>query len=85
MFSGHAPKLVLRAYKQNFLWQSSHEAEGFDRALPPFRELHLGPLQLAVGLALLNVVALVEHLFALGHSEGHFHLAVLPVERERDQ
>ena len=55
------------------------------RALALLEAFHGGALELALGLAALEVFAFVELGFALAHREGHFDLAVLPVEGQREQ
>src|ERR1039457_607514 len=67
--------------------QSAASGKIFNRAfkLSAFRPFHLRALQFTVGIALFDVVALVELLLALAHAEGNFHLAVLPVKRQREQ
>ena len=54
-------------------------------ALFAFVALHGGAFDLAVDVALFDVLALVVLLFALADGDGDFDLAVLPVEGEGDE
>ena len=51
----------------------------------PLRPLHRRAFHLAVVIALLDVVAFVERLFAFAHADGDFHFSVLPEKRQRKQ
>jgi hypothetical protein len=51
----------------------------------PLLPIHRRTFQLAVGLALFDVVAPVEFHFALADAERDFHFAVLPVKRQRHE
>ena len=48
----------------------------------PFEMLHRDPLQLAIRLALLDVITLIELRLPLPHAKQHLDLPLLPIERE---
>ena len=53
--------------------------------LLPFNSFHRGSFDLEIGFAAFQVLAFVELGFAFADAQGHFHLAVLPIQRERHE
>ena len=69
--------------------------ENLDRVFPssirhlrshfPFVHFIVARFNSRSGLALFQILALVECLLALADAERHFHFSVLPVKRQREQ
>lgn len=64
---------------------SAFHPRSSDFFLSPLAAAHRGSLELAVGLAPLQVFTLVELRFALADRQRHFHSPVLPIKGERQQ
>lgn len=55
------------------------------RFLLPFSSFHRGSFDLEISFATFQVFAFVELGFAFADAQGDFHLAVLPIHRERHE